>query len=159
MSETYQHIAVCVDHSDASSAALDEAWQLRSAESGRFSLVHVVFTPMVVAGHGAMWVPDPTTLKAGAQEWLDDTVARYPGAEGVLLDGYPPGEACAWAAEAGVDLLVASSSRGLFDRVLLGSFAGYLARHSPCSVLLTRPAVAHEFASGGPGTGTTEVSS
>ena len=36
---------------------------------------------------------------------------------------------------------MASASRGMFDRVLLGSFAGFLARHSPCSVLLTRPPV------------------
>ena len=35
--------------------------------------------------------------------------------------------------------LIAASHRGLVERVLLGSFAGYLVRHAPCAVLLTRP--------------------
>lgn len=143
MNAHFRHIAVCVDHSDASASALEEAWKLRSDETETFSLLHVVPSPMVVAGHGAMWLPDPSQVRAGAQEWLDELVARYPGSTGVLLGGYPPVEACEWAAESGVDLLVASSSRGLFDRVLLGSFAGYLARHAPCSILLTRPGVTH----------------
>ena len=99
---------------------------------------------MVIAGHGPAWVPDPAVIMTGAREWLDEVVAAHPGTEGVLLEGYPPAAACDWAADAGVDLLVASSSRGLFDRVLLGSFAGYLAHHAPCAVLLTRPEVADE---------------
>jgi nucleotide-binding universal stress UspA family protein len=143
MNARFAHIAVCVDHSDASTAAVEEAWKLREDGTERFTFVHVVPSPMVVAGHGAMWLPDPGQVKAGAQEWLDELVSRYPGSVGALLSGYPPVEACEWAGENGVDLLVAASSRGLFDRVLLGSFAGYLARHAPCSVLLTRPATTH----------------
>ena len=119
--------------------ALDRAIRLQVAGGGRLSLLHVAPWPVVFAGHGAAWVTDPTIILAGAKEWLDGVVAVNPGTEGVLLEGYPPAAACDWAAEAGVDLLVASSSRGLFDRVLLGSFAGYLARHAPCAVLLTRP--------------------
>ena len=140
MNELFTHIAVCLDNSEASSAALDEAWRLkRSVGPARFSLVHVIPSPSVVAGHGAMWVQDPSEIAAGAKEWLDVAVAAHPGAEVVLLGGYPQAEVCDWAREEQVDLLVASSSRGMFDRVLLGSFAGYLARHAPCSVLLTRP--------------------
>jgi nucleotide-binding universal stress UspA family protein len=139
MTKTFAHIACCIDHSDASMRALDQAVRLHDAGGGRLSLVHVAPWPMVIAGHGAAWVPDPAAIMAGAKEWLDGVVAAHPGAEGVLLEGYPPAAACDWAAAEGVDLMVASSSRGLFDRVLLGSFAGYLARHAPCSVLLTRP--------------------
>lgn len=140
MNTPASHIAVCVDNSPASTAALEEAWRLREAVGAdRFTLIHVIPSPMVVAGHGAMWLPDPTEIRAGAAEWMDTLVADRPGVETVLLDGYPPAEVCDWAARSDVDLLVASSSRGLFDRVLLGSFAGYLTRHAPCSVLLTRP--------------------
>ena len=140
MNTLASHIAVCVDNSPASAAALDEAWRLREAVGcERFTLVHVIPSPMVVAGHGAMWLPDPTEIRTGAAEWMDTLAVDHPGSETVLLDGYPPAEVCDWAARSGVDMIVASSSRGLFDRVLLGSFAGYLTRHAPCSVLLTRP--------------------
>lgn len=145
MNELFPHIAVCVDNSEASSGALAEAWRLkRSLGAARFSLVHVIPSPMVVAGHGAIWVQDPGEIAAGARRWLDEIGAAHPGAEVVLLDGYPQAEVCDWALEAEVDLLVAASSRGMFDRVLLGSFAGYLARHAPCSVLLTRPHAARD---------------
>jgi nucleotide-binding universal stress UspA family protein len=119
--------------------ALDQAVRLHESGGGRLTVLHVAPWPMVFAGHGAAWVPDPAIILAGAREWLDGVVASHPGTEAVLLEGYPPAAACDWAADAGVDLMVASSSRGLFDRVLLGSFAGYLARHAPCAVLLTRP--------------------
>lgn len=145
MNDLFNHIAVCVDNSEASSGALEEAWRLHHSQGPRrFSLVHIIPSPKVVAGHGAMWILNPAEIEAGTREWLDQVAAAHPGAEVVLLHGYPPGEACDWAAEADVDLLVASSSRGLFDRVLLGSFAGYLARHAPCSVLLTRPDVTRD---------------
>jgi nucleotide-binding universal stress UspA family protein len=144
MTNNFAHIACCIDHSDASMHALDQAIRLRAAGDGRLSLLHVAPWPMVIAGHGAAWVPDPAIIMAGAKEWLDGVVAAHPGTEGVLLEGYPPAAACDWAADAEVDLLVAASSRGLFDRVLLGSFAGYLTRHAPCAVLLTRPEVADQ---------------
>lgn len=145
MNELFSHIAVCVDNSEASTAALEEAWQLHTTLGDtRLTLVHVIASPMVVAGHGAMWIPDPAELSAGAKEWMRELAKDHPGAEVVLLSGYPAAEVCDWAREADVDLLVASSSRGVFDRVLLGSFAGYLARHAPCQVLLTRPHVARK---------------
>lgn len=141
MNDLYEHIAVGVDNSDASGEALATAWRLRETLGGRprLTLVHVIASPVVVAGHGAMWVASPEEVEAGARTWLDRLAAAHPGSEVRLLEGYPPAAVCEWAADAGVDLLIASSSRGLFDRVLLGSFAGYLARHAPCAVLLTRP--------------------
>ncbi len=142
MSTSFNHIAVCIDNSEASSVALEEAWRLHeSLGSARFSLVHVVSSPMVVAGHGGVWVPDPVETGSGAKAWLDGVVAAHAGAEQVVLHGYPAAAVCKWALESQADLLVASSSRGLFDRVLLGSFAGYLSHHSPCAILLTRPRV------------------
>jgi nucleotide-binding universal stress UspA family protein len=38
--------------------------------------------------------------------------------------------------------MVAASHRGMVDRVLLGSFSGYLIHHAPCDVLLVRPEAA-----------------
>lgn len=86
-----------------------------------------------------MTATDPEFIREDSKRWLDEVVAANPGCEGVFLDGYPPAVVCEWAEREDVDLIVASSSRGVVARVLLGSFAGYLARHAPCSVLLTRP--------------------
>ena len=141
MSEpVYRHIAVCVDRSAAANAALAEAQRLHdAAPGGRLSIVHVAPWPLLYTDEGGAWAPDPADIASAARSWLDETVSGIPGAEGVLLDGYPPAVVCDWAGEHGVDLLVAASHRGLVERVLLGSFAGYLVRNAPCAVLLTRP--------------------
>jgi nucleotide-binding universal stress UspA family protein len=74
------------------------------------------------------------------QRWLEEEAASAPDAELALLGpGHAPSAVCEWARAAGVDLLVAGANRTFLERVLLGSFAGYLARHAPCPVLLVRP--------------------
>jgi len=136
----YGHIAVCIDRSAASTASLMEARALRAgAGPGRLSIVHVAPWPLLYAGEAGAWAPDPEDIASVAREWLDQVASDVPDAEAVLLDGYPPAEVCDWAHANEVDLLVAASHRGFVERVLLGSFAGYLVRNAPCSVLLTRP--------------------
>ena len=136
----FRHIAVCVDRSDAAATALAEARKLHAATGApRLSVVHVAPWPLLYTGEAGAWAPDPEDISSAARAWLDELMREMPEAEGVLLDGYPPAVVCEWAESEGVDLLVAASHRGLVERVLLGSFAGYLARHAPCPVLLTRP--------------------
>lgn len=118
--------------------ARDEARRL-TADGGRLSLVHVVYTPVVYAEPMSLVGYDPGFIHTEARKWLDERVAEVPGAEGVLLEGHPPSSVCRWAETAEPDLIVAASHRGLVERVLLGSFAGHLAQHSPVDVLLTRP--------------------
>jgi nucleotide-binding universal stress UspA family protein len=77
---------------------------------------------------------DPEQLR----RWLADE-AGDDGVEVEILSGYPPAAACSWAEDHDADLIVAAAHRGFVDRVLLGSFAGFLAHHSPCPVLLVRP--------------------
>ncbi len=62
-----------------------------------------------------------------------------PDTEAVVLDGHPAATACEWSAEAGVDVMVVASHRGLVERSLLGSFAGHVAHNAPCPVLLVPP--------------------
>jgi nucleotide-binding universal stress UspA family protein len=131
MDAPYRHIACCIDRSDVSMHVLAEAARLRAVGPGRLSIVHVSTWGILFGAYPGVTAVDPEVVSEDAQRWLDDVVAAYPGAEGVLLDE--------WARQSDVDLIVASSSRGLVDRVLLGSFAGYVARHAPCSVLLVRP--------------------
>jgi nucleotide-binding universal stress UspA family protein len=72
--------------------------------------------------------------------WLDAAASEAGGHPVVLVNlGVPAAAVSEWAAGARVDLIVcASANDGLRERIL-GSFAGYLARRAPCSVLLTRP--------------------
>ena len=66
-------------------------------------------------------------------------IAHVAGAELVLLSGLAAGGVCDWAREACPDLLLAGAHRGRRDRLTLGSFAGCVAYHAPCNVLLVRP--------------------
>jgi nucleotide-binding universal stress UspA family protein len=123
----WAHIACLVDDAEASAAALREARRIRAQGPGRLSIVHVAFGP-------------PHDAAPAAPEWLAAAAAAGPGDPVVLVNlGVPAAAACEWAAGARVDLIVASAHRGVRERILLGSFAGHLARHAPCSVLLTRP--------------------
>jgi nucleotide-binding universal stress UspA family protein len=57
---------------------------------------------------------------------------------------HPPVEAVVWAEANDVDLIVAASHHGAFIRTARGSFAGYLARHASCPVMLIPPAALAE---------------
>jgi nucleotide-binding universal stress UspA family protein len=133
----YAHIACCIDDSPASQRALAEARRLHSIGARRLSVVHVGSEPPDYGLAGAVMVR--AEFLAEQQAWLESQI--QPGESAVFLTGAPLGRAvCEWAAAGGhPDLIVAASYRGLWERIELGSFAAYLARHAPCSVLLVRP--------------------
>ena len=139
MSAPYDHIAVCVEDSPASRRALDEALRLRAMGAGRLSIVHAAPWPLLYTGGLGGWVPDPEDLFSEARTWLEGLVAEVGEGDPVLLTGYPPVVVVEWAEEVKPDLVVAAAHRGRVQRLLLGSFATYLAYHAPCSVLLVRP--------------------
>lgn len=139
MTAPYAHIGCCVDDSEASQRAVAEAVRLRGLGPGLLSLVFAAPQPLVYTGMAGEAAPDPADLASAAKRWLDGLAAGVPGAEGVLLTGYPPVAVCDWARDVGCDLLVAAAHRGRVERMLLGSFAAYLAYHAPCPVLLVRP--------------------
>lgn len=143
MSVSYDHIACCIDESDASGVALSHAAALRELTGGRLSVVHVLAPPAflvsMAASLGGAAVHDPVVEREAAEMWLAEEATSV-GGEAVLLEGHPASTACEWAREAGVNALVAAAHRGLVERALLGSFAGYLVHHAPCPVLLVPPA-------------------
>ncbi len=152
MPEGFDHIAVCIDGSDADARLLDRAVALRDAlGAGTLSIVHVAPLPLappatdssMLGGPGlAASMLDPTVFIEAARELVSRSTSGIPDAQGVLLEGHPAAAVCDWAAEAGADLIVAGSHRGFWERVTLGSFATQLSHHAPCSVLLVRPAPA-----------------
>lgn len=139
MSAPYDHIAVCVEDSPASRRALDHALRLRRMGPGRLSIIHAAPWPLLYTGGMGGWVPDPDDLFSESKTWLEKLVAEVGEGDAVLLTGYPPVVSVEWAEEVKPDLIVAASHRGRVQRLLLGSFATYLAHHAPCPVLLVRP--------------------
>ena len=139
MTISYRDIACCIDESEAAGRALAHAAAMRDLAGGRLRVVHVIAPPAflvsMAASLGGAPVHDPQLEREAAEMWLGEQ-AKAAGAEAVLLEGHPASTACAWAREAGCDLLVAARHRGLMERALLGSFASYLAHHAPCPVLL-----------------------
>ncbi len=140
----YQHVACFIDGSDAARLGLAHAVALRTLSGGRLSVVHVVASPAFLvsfaAGVGGAPVQDAALEREAARMWLDEEVRDLEGTEAVLLEGHPASVACDWAREAGCDLMVVATHRGLVERSLLGSFAGHIAHHAPCPVLLVPPA-------------------
>lgn len=147
----FRHVAVCVEDSAQSRRALYEARVLRGLGAARLSVVHVAQWPMAYLTGGFGMVIDPTDVFEREQEWLAETVREADGEEPVFLTGYPPVAVCEWAAKEHPDVIVAAAHRALGERILLGSFAHYVAYHSPCSVLLTRTPCSAGAADGGRG--------
>lgn len=139
MSERYEHVACFVDESEASREALRHARRLRDQlGAGRLSIVNLAAPPV----YFGVYYPPVATAPPETPGWLTNLETEAPGAEVVFIDSfsaYPPAEAVRWASSQGVDLVVAASHRGIFHRMVLGSFAGYLAYHAKCPVTLIPP--------------------
>lgn len=146
MGPGYHHVACCVEGSLAHNAVIDAGIRFLDAEQGTLTLVHAVTQPIAMMATPA---PDISGLFESAEHWLNDCVRETQETlqkagstakvDGVLLEGHPGISVVGWAKRSDVDLVVAASHRGHFDRVLLGSFATYIAYHSPCDVHLVRP--------------------
>lgn len=138
------HIACCVDQSEASLRGLHHAARVREQSgAARLTAVHLIPPPVYVG----VYYPPPEPPSQDIPDWLTEMAAGVPDCEIVVVDSYanfPPAEAVAWAKENAVDILVAASHQGFFKRMVMGSFAAYLAYHSECPVLLVPPPVPDE---------------
>jgi len=139
MGERYTHIACCVDGSAAAKVALDHAIRLRDQLGAeRLDIVYIV-PPSVYFG---IYYPPESTTPPETPDWLTDLGAQVPHSNVVMIDSfanYPPAAAVRWTEEEQVDLIVAASHQGAFRRMTVGSFAGYLAYHASCPVMLIPP--------------------
>jgi nucleotide-binding universal stress UspA family protein len=151
MTVPFAHIACCVEYeSTASTQVLATGRALRSLGSGgTLSVVHVVEPPIGYPGFPGVGFYfgglDPGEVEAEALDWIQGMVG--PDESPVILRGHAPAAVCDWASGADVDLLVIAATRGMVDRVILGSFASYLMHHAPCPVLLVRPIAPSDSAS------------
>lgn len=140
MTTPFRTIGCCIDHSPAGRIVAAEGARLRDAAgAGSLSLVHVVEPPPALRAGPYTYVEPAAVVRSDESHWLHERVERTPGATGVLLEGDPAREVCAWASRAGADLLIVARHRGPIARVLHGSFASRVAENAPCPVLVLRP--------------------
>jgi nucleotide-binding universal stress UspA family protein len=138
---SHDHIACCVDDSETAHVVLAEAARLRD-ELGACRL-SVLYVRAPGLNTGVFVAPATEEVDPAYEAWLVQLAEEAPDTRPVLLDGlmsHPPVEAVVWAEDNDVDLIVAASHHGAVLRAFRGSFAGYLARHASCPVMLIPPA-------------------
>ncbi|HTV50833.1 MAG TPA: universal stress protein [Steroidobacteraceae bacterium] len=146
----YEHILVGVDGSDTGKRGLGEALRLAKALGTQLRIVHVVnkmpWVTMDVDGSMLQEIMDQ--LRSHGESILQEALAtaRTAGvqAEGRLLEA--PGssvgqclieEASSWKAAL---IVCGTHGRGGVRRIVMGSDAEYVVRHSSAPVLLVRAA-------------------
>jgi nucleotide-binding universal stress UspA family protein len=134
----YWHIGCGIDDSPAAEAALAHARALWSPGRSRLSLVHVAPRPLIFESAGGSDIPSPEDINSTQRAWLDARSREVPGAVPVVLEGLPGPEICRWAADSGVDLLVAGGRGAGWTAAVLGSVTRHLVDHAPCPVLVVR---------------------
>lgn len=147
----FSRILVPIDFSECSGAAFHAAVELARRLGAKITLLHVWDVPFLwpSVGDTMVTVPaeEPMTVaqlvKKRATEELQRFTVDYPHA-GVevtpLLEmGEPTQTICAVAQQSGHDLIVMGThGRTGFSRVLAGSVAENVVRHSPVPVLTVR---------------------
>lgn len=144
----YERILVPVDGSETAALGLNEAIKLASNQGGKIRLVHIVNELVVVSpyetGIGLGRVID--ILRSGGESILGDAKSLA-GRAGVEVDtllveamgGQAGDHIVQQAKEWKADLIVCGTHgrRGI-RRLVMGSDAEYIVRHTPVPVLLVR---------------------
>lgn len=145
----YQNILVPIDGSEPAGLGLHEAIQLARTLGARIRLLHVVNkTPWIAAGATPAVIDDLISQSRSAGEKIVRDAASAARAAGVEVQdrlvealGDRAGEIIVSEARDWPAHLIVCGTHGRrgFKRILMGSDAEYIVRHSPVPVLLIRP--------------------
>jgi nucleotide-binding universal stress UspA family protein len=144
-------ILVPTDFSDGSEEALAAARELCVALGATLHVVHVVPHALVPGIYSEAYIPPPAAYfeslvsdaQARLEQWVPAQDKRQFGAVLTTRSGVPADEILARLSEAPrIDLVVmATHGRGGVARMMLGSVADQVVRHSPCPVMTVKAAV------------------
>ncbi|MBX3232529.1 MAG: universal stress protein [Labilithrix sp.] len=141
----FRHILVPVDFGDASEHAVDLALTLGTRFDAKVTLLHVSWMPPYYYSAYAEGVSFPidemeTKGKAMLDQAFAKAVERYKRVETMMLPGDPWEKILEAVKSTGADLIVMGTHgrRGVV-RVVLGSVAEKVVRHSPVPVLTVGP--------------------
>ena len=140
----FQRILVPVDFSEHSLAGVKAAAAVAKQLSGSLILLHAFTPPLVVQDQAfpMSTIPNDPELPALLKKNLTDLAREHAPdltTECIVEVGYAWSTICDIADSAGVDMIVCSSHgyTGL-KRMLLGSTAEQIVRHSKCPVLVVK---------------------
>jgi nucleotide-binding universal stress UspA family protein len=146
----FKKIMIATDGSDCSRLATDKGIELARLSGGMVYAVHVVskayLSPMdgdYFMGMNPYWESIHEALTKQGHQAVDyiKSLGEMKGTnvESVLLEGNPSDELIRYAEEEKMDVVIMGTlgSTGL-DRLLLGSVAGNLVRHSKVPVMVVR---------------------
>ena len=135
-------VVVPIDFSSCSDAAIQTALEIAKLPSD-VHVIHVALVPDAIPYAGeVVWTTEPARWLQLAEQHLADYLKSRPQFAGVcskVLEGNAGSRIASFAAEAHADLIVMPSHgyHGV-KRLLLGSVAEIVLRHSPCEVLILR---------------------
>jgi nucleotide-binding universal stress UspA family protein len=146
----YKKIMIATDGSDCSKLATDKGIELARLSGGTVYVVHVISTAYLFPMYGdyfmgmnPYWETIHETLKKHGQQAVDyiKGFGEINGikVESILLEGNPSEELIRYADEEKMDIVIMGTlgKTGL-DRLLIGSVAGNLVRHSRVPVMVVR---------------------
>ena len=151
----FNKVMIATDGSDYSELAVDKGIELARLSGGTVYAVCVVPTaylyPMTgdyFMGMSPYWESMHEELKTQGQQVVNYVkgAGELKGVivEPILLEGHPVDELIRYAEENGMDIIVMGTlGRTGIDRLLLGSVAGNVVRHSKVPVMVVR-GVIHE---------------
>ena len=139
----FRHLLVPVDFSDCSRHALDQASDIATRTGARVTLLHVLELPAGYRGQPPADYLQDIDQRATTQldEWAELVEQKTRNqVERIVRTGVPAAQALALAAEdRSIDLVVVGSrGRTGMKRLVLGSVAEKLVRHSGLPVLVAR---------------------
>jgi len=145
----YKKIMIATDGSDCSRLATDKGIELARLSGGTVYAVHVISTAYLsmngdyFMGMNPYWESIHEALKKQGQQAVDyiKGLGKIKGikVESILLEGNPSEELIRYADEEKMDIVIMGTlgKTGL-DRLLIGSVAGNLVRHSRVPVMVVR---------------------
>ena len=146
----YKKIMIATDGSDCSNLAIDKGIELARLSGGTVYAVYVMSTAYLFdmdggayssVGTNPYWASIRKALKNQGQQAVDYikclVEAKGINVKSVLLEGNPSDELIRYADEEKMDIVIMGTlgKTGL-DRILLGSVAGNLVRHTKVSVMV-----------------------
>jgi len=148
----YKKIMIATDGSDCSNLAIDKGIELARLSGGTVYAVYVMSTAYLFDMDGGAyssvstnpyWESIREALKNQGQQAVDciKSLGKAKGinVKSILLEGNPSNELIRYADEEKMDIVIMGTlGKTGVDRILIGSVAGNLTRHSKIPVMVVR---------------------